>query len=467
MSKIIVGSEEWCGFPSLGVPLIKARVDSGAKTSSIHAFNIQRFKREGEAWVSFEVHPLQDDRKVVIRCESKIVDRRYVKSSSGLSERRYVIRVPLALADKIWEIDLTLANRDSMGYRMLLGREAMSGKLLVDPDERFCLGDVSLDNILKHYPEETEVRRGLRIAVLGHDPNTYSSQRLIEVGSERGHEMSFLRINQCYMKLELANPEIYYRGGRLLNNLDVVIPRIPRPQTYYGCALVRQFEHQGVYSLNSSLSIRNARDKLNFLQIMLKHSLSIPTTGFASTPLDSQDLVDAVGGAPVMIKLLEGTHGKDTVQADTKQAAETVINAIKSLRANLLVQEHIKEAKGKTIRCYVVDGKVVGALEKDAFPSLTPSQEYNGDVGFAIVKLSSEEKNLSIKAVKALGLKIASVDFFRSNKGALVSQVNAAPGLEAVEVISGKDVSGMLIALIEKKLNYRRALASEHGHHIV
>ena len=197
-SKIVVGSEEWCAFPGLGIPAIKARVDSGAKTSSIHAFNIQRFRRGGELWVSFEVHPLQNDRRTVVRCESRIVDKRVVKSSSGVGETRYVIAANLGAGGESWEIELTLANRDSMGYRMLLGREAMSGRMLVDPAVKLALGGLNKEQLTVFYGKNKDVKSGLRIGLLASDPDLYSNQRILEAGDEHGHEMVFLNIKQCY-----------------------------------------------------------------------------------------------------------------------------------------------------------------------------------------------------------------------------------------------------------------------------
>ena len=161
--RLIVGSEEWCSFPDLGLPAIKARVDSGAKTSSIHAFNVQKFRRQGETWVSFEVHPVQNNRRIVVRCERPVVDKRIVKSSSGISETRYVILATLKIGDEAWEIELTLANRDSMGFRMLLGREAMSGRMLVDPSLSFCTGQVSTEILDKHYGKREQAKSGLKI----------------------------------------------------------------------------------------------------------------------------------------------------------------------------------------------------------------------------------------------------------------------------------------------------------------
>lgn len=455
--KLIIGSEEWCSLPSLGVPAIKARVDSGAKTSSVHAFNIQTFKKGGKPWVSFEVHPIQNNRRVVVRCESKICDRRLVKSSSGISEKRYVIRETVKLGERSWDIEITLTNRDSMGYRMLLGRQAMGDRMLVDPAESFCLGDVSAGALTHAYGKSHQEHSGLKIGLLASNPELYSNRRLLEAGDERGHEMIFLNIKHCYMKLDANNPEVHYRGGTVLNDLDAVIPRIRPSMTFYGCALTRQFESLDISALNSATSISRSRDKLYALQLMLKNGLDIPTTGFAKSPMDTDDLIDMVGGAPLVVKLLEGTQGKGVVLAETHKAAQSVIAAIKSLKANLLVQEFVQEAQHKDLRLFVIDGKVVAAIQRDAVPGEFRANYRQGGSA-SIVKVSSEEKTLAIKAAKTLGLKVAGVDVIRSRKGPLLLGVSSSPGLEGIELATGKDIASMMIAAIEKAVGWKRQL---------
>jgi len=457
-SKIIVGSEEWCSFPGLGIPAIKARVDSGAKTSSLHAFNIQKFRRDGEAWVTFEVHPLQNDRRTVIRCEQQVIDKRTVKSSSGISETRYVVSAAIKAGNDTWDIELTLANRDSMGYRMLLGREAMSGRILVDPSLKLCLGEVTTESLDLFYGKKKHKNSGLKIGLLASNQELYSNQRILEAAQERGHEIVFLNIKQCYMKLDAIEPEAHYRGGKVLNDLDAVITRIRPSVTFYGCALARQFESMGVYTLNSSSAITQSRDKLFSLQLLLKSGINIPTTGFANSPMDTNDLIEMVGGAPLIVKLLEGSQGRGVVLAETKKAAESVINAFKALRANLLVQEFIKEADGKDLRCFVIDGKVVASIQREAAPGEFRANIHQGGTA-SIVKITPKERALAIKAAKTLGLKVAGVDIIRSKNGPLLLEVNSSPGLEGIESATGKDIAGMIISSIEKKLGWKRQLS--------
>lgn len=453
-TKIIIGCEEWCGFPTLSVPAIKARIDSGAKTSSIHAFNIQSFKRDQQSWVSFEIHPIQQNRDTIIRCESVVVDRRNVKSSSGEMEKRYVIRVPMVLGDQEWEVELTLTNRDSMGYRMLLGREAMIHRILVDPSASFNLGERSDEEIDEFYGKAIESGSGLRLGLLASNPELYSNKRIIEAAQSRGHDIRFLDIKQCYMKLDAENPEIHYRGGNLLNDLDAVIPRIRPSMTFYGCALIRHFESLDTFSLNGSSAISQSRDKLFSLQLLQRSGLSIPTSGFANSPVDTNDLITMVGGAPLIVKLLEGTQGRGVVLAETRKAAESVINAFKTLNANLLVQEFIKEARGKDLRCFVIDGKVVASIQRTAAPGEFRANVHQGGTA-SLVKISKEERALAIKATKVLSLSVAGVDIIRSDRGPLLLEVNSSPGLEGIETATEKDVAGLMIGAIEKALKWR------------
>lgn len=452
-SKIIVGSEEWCGFPQLNVPAIKARVDSGARTSSLHAVNIVGFKRDGAPWVAFDIHPLQNDGKTTVHAEAPVHDRRRVKSSNGTSETRYVIKTVLAIAEDTWEVELTLTNRDTMGYRMLLGRQAMSGKMLVDPESSFLLGEPSDDILSQHYKAHVLNSDGLKIGLLASNPDLYSNRRIIEAGQERGHDMEFLNIKDCYIKLDGKNPEMHYRGGRILNDFDAIIPRIRPSMTFYGCSLTRHFEAMGVYTLNNASAITKSRDKLFALQSLINSGLPIPTTGFANSPLDTEELIKMVGGAPLIVKLLEGTQGKGVVLAETKKAAESLINAFKSLKANILVQEFIKEAKGEDLRIFVVNNRVVASMMRTAAPGEFRANIHMGGSA-SLVKLTAEEKRVALLAAKTLKLKVAGVDIIRGQNGPLLLEVNSSPGLEGIEGVSNKDLAGKMIETIEKDLKY-------------
>jgi ribosomal protein S6--L-glutamate ligase len=453
-NKIILGSEEWCSFPELGIPTIKARVDSGAKTSALHAINIAPFKKEGHNWVKFDINPIQNNVKTIINCEAPLVDKRVVKSSSGFREERYVIQTNLEIGNTNWNIEMTLTNRDSMGFRMLLGREAMSGRVLVDPAQQYLLGQPTTDNLKEVYKNCEKASSGLRIGLLASNPDLYSNKRIMEAGEMRGHEMHFLNIKECYMKLDAKTPEIHYRGGLILNQFDAVIPRIRPSITFYGCALTRQFEALNVYCLNSSTAITQSRDKLFSLQLLLQSGIDIPTTGFANSPLDTDDLIKMVGGPPLIVKLLEGTQGKGVVLAETRKAAESVINAFKSLNANILVQEFIKEANGKDLRLFVVDGKVVATIQREAMPGEFRANIHLGGTA-SVIKPTADEKKIAIRAAKAMDLKVAGVDIIRSSKGPLLLEVNSSPGLEGIEGATNKDIAGEMIMAIEKNIKMK------------
>ena len=450
-NKIILGSEEWCSFPELGIPAIKARVDSGAKTSALHAINIIPFTKEGVNWVKFDINPIQNNLKTVIHCEALLIDKRIVKSSSGYREQRFVIQTKITIGNDSWPIEMTLTNRDSMGFRMLLGREAMSGRILVDPEQKYLLGQNTTENLKELYHIEFSEKKGLRIGLLASNPELYSNKRIMEAGEMRGHEMHFLNIKECYMKLDADTPEIHYRGGKVLDYFDAVIPRIRPSITFYGCALTRQFEAMKVFCLNSAAAITQSRDKLFSLQLLLRNGVDIPTTGFANSPLDTDDLIKMVGGSPLIVKLLEGTQGKGVVLAETKKAAESVINAFKSLNANILVQEFIKEANGKDLRLFVVDGKVVAAIQREAAPGEFRANIHMGGTA-GIIKPTAEERRIALKAAKAMDLKVAGVDIIRSSKGPLLLEVNSSPGLEGIEGATNKDIAGEMIKAIENNI---------------
>lgn len=296
----------------------------------------------------------------------------------------------------------------------------------------------------------------MKIAVLASNPDLYSNKRLMEAGAERGHDMRFVSVRNCYMDITARKPEIHYRGGEILEKFDAVIPRIRPSLTFYGTAVLRQFEMQGAYCLNGPVSIARAQDKLRTLQLLCNHKdVDIPRTGYANSPLDTKDLIKTVGGAPVVIKLLEGTQGKGVVLAETAKAAESVINAFKSLKANILVQEFIKESAGTDLRCFVVGDKVVASIERRAAKGEFRANIHLGGTGHK-VKITPTERKIAVAAAKVVGLKVSGVDLIRSDSGPKVIEVNASPGLEGVEGTTSKDIAGMMIEHIEKQVAKRQ-----------
>ncbi len=295
----------------------------------------------------------------------------------------------------------------------------------------------------------------MKIAVFASDPKLYSNKRLMEAGEKRGHDMHFITIRNCYMDITARKPEIHYRGGEILSRFDAVIPRVRPAVTFYATSVLRQFEMQGSFLLNGPISIGRAQDKLRTLQLLCSKNINIPRTGFASSPLDTKDMISMVGGAPLVIKLLEGTQGKGVVLAETSKAAESVINAFKSLRANILVQEFIEESKGTDLRCFVVGDKVVAAMERRAAKGEFRANIHLGGTGHK-VSITPEERKIAVASAKAVGLKVTGVDLIRSKDGPKVLEVNSSPGLEGVEKATGIDIAGLMIEYIEKQVTARK-----------
>lgn len=448
--KLIIGKEEWCELPALYLPTIKARIDSGARTSALHAENIEIYQTRGERWVRFDIHPIQKDKRITVHCRAPLVDEREVKSSSGHTEKRPVIETAIRLGNLTQTIQLTLTNRDALGYRMLLGREAMQGRMLIDPEKSFTQGMHSEIEARTLYRETTGGSEGgLRIAVLASDRELYSNKRLMDAGRERGHTMRFINIQHCFMNIATDEPEIHYRGGEILSQFDAVIPRIRPAMTFYGCAVLRQFEISGAFCQNGAVGITRSRDKLRTLQMLAQKSIPMPNTSFANSPQETEELIKMVGGAPVVVKLLEGTQGVGVVLGETQKAAESIINAFKSLKANILVQEFVKEAEGRDIRCFVVDDKVVASMQRVA-----PAGDFRANIhrggSAAEVKITAEERKIAIQSAKIVGLKVAGVDIIRSASGPKVLEINSSPGLEGIESTTGIDIAGLMIEAIER-----------------
>jgi len=288
----------------------------------------------------------------------------------------------------------------------------------------------------------------MKIAILSRNRKLYSTRRLIEAAEARGHEVHVFDVLRCYMNITSMRPSIHYKGEEL-TGFDAVIPRIGASVTFYGTAVLRQFEMLGVYPLAESVAITRSRDKLRSLQLLARKGIGLPVTGFAHSPDDVQDMLDMVGGAPAVIKLLEGTQGIGVVLAETKKAAESVIEAFMGLKANILIQEFIKEAGGSDIRCLVVGGKVVAAMKRQGKEGEFRSNLHRGGSA-TVVRLTPEERSTAVRAASIMGLNVCGVDILRSNHGPVVMEVNSSPGLEGIENATQKDVAGMVIEFIEK-----------------
>ncbi|TDR22521.1 30S ribosomal protein S6--L-glutamate ligase [Marinicella litoralis] len=301
----------------------------------------------------------------------------------------------------------------------------------------------------------------MKIAILSRNSRLYSTKRLVEAAQSRGHEVRVLDHLRCYMNISSSSPTLHYRGEDL-PVYDAVIPRIGASVTFYGTAVLRQLEMIGVYPVNESVAISRSRDKLRSLQLLSRKGIGMPITGFANSPDDIQDLIKMVGGAPLVIKLLEGTQGIGVVLAETKKAAESVIEAFLGLNANIMVQEFIKEAGGADIRCFVVGGKVVAAMKRQGAEGEFRSNLHRGGSA-TLVKLSPAERKTAVNAAQIMGLNVAGVDILRSSRGPVVMEVNSSPGLEGIEKATGKDVAGMIIDFIEKTAKPHRTKTKGKG----
>jgi ribosomal protein S6--L-glutamate ligase len=288
----------------------------------------------------------------------------------------------------------------------------------------------------------------MKIALLTRNPKLFSHQRIIEVATSRGHQIVAIDYLRCYMNITSRKPELRYMGERL-EGFDAVIPRIAASHTFYGLAVLRQFEMMGVYPLNESVAIGRSRDKLRSLQILSRVGVGLPHTVFANYTGNSEEIVKMVGGAPVVVKLLEGTQGIGVVLGETAKSAKSVIDAFHGVDINILVQEYIAEAEGRDIRALIVGGRLVASMERFGPQGEFRSNLHRGGTA-AKADLTGAEKSAALKAAKAMGLNVAGVDMLRSKRGAVVMEVNSSPGLEGIEQATGKDVAKTIIEFLEK-----------------
>lgn len=288
----------------------------------------------------------------------------------------------------------------------------------------------------------------MKIAILSRNPKLYSTNAMVEAGEKRGHEVQVIDYLRCYVNITSHNPTINYRG-KTLEPFDAVIPRIGATHTFYGTAIVRQFEMMSTYCLNESVAISRSRDKLRSLQLLARKGIGLPVTGFAHSVRHTDDLIEMVGGAPLIIKLLEGTQGIGVVLAETEQAASSVIQAFRGMNVNILVQEFIKEAKGADIRCFVIGDKVVASMMRQAKEGEFRSNLHRGGQS-KLVRITPEERSTAVRAAKTMGLNVAGVDLLRSNHGPVIMEVNSSPGLEGISMATNKDIADFVIDFIEK-----------------
>lgn len=288
----------------------------------------------------------------------------------------------------------------------------------------------------------------MKIGILSRNSKLYSTKRLVEAAQQRGHEAQVIDTLRCYMNITSHRPAVYYKGKKL-EGFDAIIPRIGASITFYGTAVLRQFEMMDVFPVNESVAITRSRDKLRSLQLLARKGIGLPVTGFARYSDDTQDLIAHVGGAPLVIKLLEGTQGIGVVLAETEKAAESVAEAFQGLNANFILQEFVQEAQGADIRCFVIGDKVVAAMMRQGKEGEFRSNLHRGGTA-RVVRITPEERSTAVRSARIMGLNVAGVDILRSNHGPVVMEVNSSPGLEGIEKSTGKDIAGLIIQFIEK-----------------
>ena len=301
----------------------------------------------------------------------------------------------------------------------------------------------------------------MRIAILSRNRNLYSTRRLVEAAEARDHEVVVLNTVKCYMDIASHDPSVHYDGEELAP-FDAVIPRIGASITFYGAAVLRQFEMMGAYPLNESVAITRSRDKLRSLQILARAGIGLPLTGFARSTASTKDLIKIVGGAPLVVKLLESTQGKGVVLAETEKAAETLIEAFRGLNAHFLVQEFIKEAGGADIRCFVIGDRVFAAMKRQGAEGDFRSNLHRGGTA-SLIRLTPEERSTAVRAARKMGLNVSGVDILRSNHGPVVLEVNSSPGLEGIETATERDVAGQIVQFIENNAKKGRTRTRGQG----
>jgi ribosomal protein S6--L-glutamate ligase len=442
VTSLALGWEEWVALPGLGLIALKAKVDTGARTSALHASDIEPFGPAGRPKVRFVVHPSPERRDIAVVCSAPVFARREITSSNGETELRYIVETPIRIGSLEWAIEVSLTNREQMTYRMLLGRQAVRADMVVHPGVSFMQPQLSYEDYTRPAGKPSQPR-SLRICLLTREPGNYSSSRLKEAAEAKGHELEMIDTARCYMSINATSPSLHY-DGKPLPRFDAVIPRIGASMTFYGMAVVRQLEMMGCASPNPADAIGRSRDKLLAHQLLARAGIATPPTTFAHSPKDTRHLIELLGGAPLIVKLLSSSQGKGVVLAETRKAAESVISAFRDLDAYFLVQDFIEEAAGSDIRCLVVGTEVVATMQRTAASGDFRANLHLGGEGRE-VKLGKEERRLALKAARVMGLSIAGVDLLRAADGPKVLEVNSSPGLEGIERITGARIAELII----------------------
>jgi ribosomal protein S6--L-glutamate ligase len=432
-----------------GIEGVPAKVDTGADLSAIWASSIEE-KDDGLYFVLFAPESPYYSGKVQ-RFTKPDYSLTRVANSFGHKELRYKVKLRINVKGRIIRATFTLSDRSQKAYPLLLGRRLLHGKFLVDVTDGEPLHEeeeqraATLERDMRILERKT--KSGLKIAILSKGPGNYSTKRLKQEAEGRGHEVRVINYAQCYVTLESNKPVVRYRGESL-HDIDVIIPRIAANLTNYGGSIVRQFEMQNIATTTTSIALVRSRDKLRSTQLLAKAGVGIPKTVFGRETADLDDVLDQVGGAPVIIKVARGTHGNGVVLAETKKAAKAVMQAFYVEGVSFIVQEYIGESAGTDIRAFMVNGKVVAAMQRQSLDDDFRSNLHQGGEGKPI-RLTEQERKTAQRAAKAMGLPVCGVDMMRSERGPLVLEVNSSPGF-GIEKVTGRNVASKIIDYVEQ-----------------
>ncbi len=458
IQKTIVGRVEWANLLDFDIDGIKVKIDTGAKSSTIHAENIRiRENKKGQNIVYFTIHPLHEDRKIKIKCKSQLIDWKKIISSNNTFEIRPVIKTKIKIGNKIINSKLSLTNRGDMTYPVLLGRADFKDWAVVEADKVFLQGELDPLEIYKDLiKEHSKNNQTLNIGILGNTKDLYSNKRLIEEITNKGHKAEFIKIEKCYLRINSNTKSLFYKNENIQDKFDVILSRIGVPTTHFGTTILRHFQTSGVVCINNPEAILNTRDKFKTYQLLSQKHIPLPDTGFSYSYSGISKLVEEIGEPPIIIKLLKSTQGKGVILAESKVAAKSMLGALKNIKADVMVQEYIKESKGRDIRAFVVGNKVVASIERIVSDENEfRSNIHMGGVGKKI-NLTKKEKEIAIIASKVLSLDISGVDLIHSNEGLLVLEVNSSPGLEGIEKATEVNIAKKIVEYIEKKIFSKR-----------
>lgn len=433
---------------------IPAKIDTGADLGSIWASEITE-EEDGLYFVLFGPSSPHYTGKPQIFTKSDYSLTR-VANSFGQKELRYKVKLLIKVKGRVVRATFTLADRSQKTYPILLGRRLLHGKFLVNVTGGDTLAEEEQQKAVtlkQDLQKMSPNKNGMRIVILSKGPGNYSTRRLRKEAEQRGHDVRVVNYAMCYVTLESNKPVVRYEGEEL-RDIDVIIPRIAANLTSYGSSIVRQFEMQNVFTTTTSISIVRSRDKLRSTQLLAKAGIGIPKTVFGRETSDLDDILEQVGGAPVIIKVARGTHGNGVVLAETRKAAKAVMQAFYVEGVSFIVQEYISESAGTDIRAFVVGGKVVASMKRQSLDDDFRSNLHQGGEGSSI-KLTDDERKTALKAAKAMGLPICGVDMMRSERGPLVLEVNSSPGF-SIEKVTSRNVASKIIDYIEQNARGKR-----------